>query len=180
MASDQVGRPRCRKVKEFSWSLWLSQRLLLYDVEVNLLKNKIKKRVKNHSKTLILINCYCQHTTECICQCTKVLLWQTCVVRDKHGFVMTKYIFCCDKNMLATINICCHKHVFVATKVLSWQKYFVTTNGIFFATKLFTTSKLLLRQKTGFVKRAHKRRTDIKQRRLEVVWGEIGQKETGF
>ena len=169
VASGLVGRPRCRKVKEFSWSLWLSQRLLLYDVEVNLFK-------KNHSRTLIPINCYCQHTTECICQCTiahiyqlthkvyhwwelpqvpflswqKVLLWQTCVGRDKQVFVTTKYIFCHDKNLLWQTCVCgnksfvptqifCHdkRHFFFATKLLSRQAYFCCDERwVFVVTKM--------------------------------------------
>ena len=45
--------------------------------------------------------------------------------RDKHAFVATKDVFCCDKHVyvvtkvsLSQQNICRDKHTFIATKVL--------------------------------------------------------------
>ena len=66
------------------------------------------------------------------------LSWQTCVCHDKHVFVMTKYIFCCNKSLFAS-KVCWTKllsrQIFVATNViLSWQNFccdkltFVMTN----------------------------------------------------
>ena len=80
---------------------------------------------------------------------------------DKHVFVKTKHIFCCDKSMLAATkpflqqnyvcdkvfvvtNVCCDKHIFVVTKdmfcdkrhVLSQQTCVCCDKHMFVATKM--------------------------------------------